>query len=263
MKDDTPMPKTSSMSIIFGRSILILTPQRALKFTAMTRERHYVWLTALSFLSHSSLTISDLATFPPVPAQEYYPPPHQKPISSLRRNPIRDSIRVAKGKPRPIFNRGSQSYTPSTDTGTRQGATFPSLPTTTAFDEENEEDFAAEPPNVPRTSARTRKRSNTGPHPISPPLNTLRSFSATAMPSRDSFKTVMSASTDAISSLGHNKSFYEGGFGGSISSAYTPTGSNFFNAVGTMRMEAFVDESVRQPLPRSQTSSGTIHATDP
>jgi hypothetical protein len=32
----------------------VLTPQRALKFTALTIERHYVWLTALSFLSHSS-----------------------------------------------------------------------------------------------------------------------------------------------------------------------------------------------------------------
>ena len=252
VKDDTPMPKGSPSNTLFGRSILILTPQRALKFTATTRERHYVWLTALSFLSHSSLAASDLTALPPVPTQEYHPPPHQKATPSLRRNPIRDSIRVAKGKPRPMFNRGSQSYTASAGTGIRQTTTFPSLPTTADFDEGDEEG-AAEPPNIPRTAARTRKRSNTGPLPISPQFSTFRSFSATAMPSRESFRTAKSGSTDALSSVGHSTSIYEGDFGGSMNSSHAIPGINFFDAVGTVRMEAFVDQSLRQSLPRSQT----------
>lgn len=53
VKDDNPAPK--GMTPVFNRSILILTPQRALKFTASSSERHYVWLTALSFLSQPKL----------------------------------------------------------------------------------------------------------------------------------------------------------------------------------------------------------------
>src|SRR6266511_3800393 len=75
VKDDNPLPKGATPTPRFNRSILILTPQRALKFTAMTQERHYVWLTALSFLSHSSLGANDLTALPPVPQQEYELPP--------------------------------------------------------------------------------------------------------------------------------------------------------------------------------------------
>ncbi|KFY08583.1 hypothetical protein V492_06101, partial [Pseudogymnoascus sp. VKM F-4246] len=49
VKDDNAAPK--GVNNIFNRSILILTPARALKFTATSRERHYIWLTALSFLA--------------------------------------------------------------------------------------------------------------------------------------------------------------------------------------------------------------------
>ena len=47
VKDDNSMPKGALNGPSFSRSILILTPQRALKFTATSQERHYVWLTAL------------------------------------------------------------------------------------------------------------------------------------------------------------------------------------------------------------------------
>ena len=252
------MPKGSPSNIAFGRSVLILTPQRALKFTATTRERHHIWLTALSFLSHSSFAASDLTTLPPVPAQEYHPPSHQKPTSSLRRNPIRDSIRVAKGKPRPMFNRDSQSYTATTGVTSPQATRFPSFPTTTAFNKKDEDEDAAQPPNIPRSSARTRKRSNTGPLPISPQLSTFRSFSATVKSSRDSFKAAKSGSTDALSSSGQNTSIYEGDYGGSIGGAYTASRSHIFDTVGAItRMEAFVDRTSRQPLPRSQTHAYT------
>ena len=53
VKDTTPLHKGASHETIFDRSILILTPERALKLTAANKERHYLWLTALSFLAQS------------------------------------------------------------------------------------------------------------------------------------------------------------------------------------------------------------------
>ncbi|KAH0265183.1 hypothetical protein KCU91_g11589, partial [Aureobasidium melanogenum] len=53
VKDTTPLHKSASHEPIFDRSILILTSERALKLTAYNKERHYLWLTALSFLAES------------------------------------------------------------------------------------------------------------------------------------------------------------------------------------------------------------------
>lgn len=53
VKDTTPLHKSASHEPIFDRSILILTSERALKLTACNKERHYLWLTALSFLAQS------------------------------------------------------------------------------------------------------------------------------------------------------------------------------------------------------------------
>ncbi|KAI9725390.1 MAG: hypothetical protein M1828_003240 [Chrysothrix sp. TS-e1954] len=68
VKDITPPPKGVSSAAVFSRSILVLTPARALKFTAPTHERHYLWLTALSFLAHGGATnnILNLPSPPPL-----------------------------------------------------------------------------------------------------------------------------------------------------------------------------------------------------
>ncbi len=92
VKDDNPTPK--GQAPVFNRSILILTPQRALKFTAVSAERHYVWLTALSFLAHSSQAVPEIvAVPPPKPVPDF-----EMPAAKLRKPGIRDSIRLAKGK---------------------------------------------------------------------------------------------------------------------------------------------------------------------
>ncbi|KAI5235219.1 hypothetical protein E4T43_09420 [Aureobasidium subglaciale] len=54
VKDTTPLHKSASHEPIFDRSILILTPERALKLTASNKERHYLWLRALSYLAQSN-----------------------------------------------------------------------------------------------------------------------------------------------------------------------------------------------------------------
>ena len=236
------MPKNADVHLSIGRSILILTPQRALKFTATTKERHYVWLAALSFLSHSSLGTNDLASLPPVPPKEYYPPAGQRSMAVLRRNPIRDSIRIAKDKSRPEIV-GRRAFTnPMT-----------SLPPGVInaygghFDNQQIEE-AAEPPLVPRYAAHTRQRSNTGPARSMPPSSIL-SFSSTAKPSNHSLAAA-SSDTYAPSSFGGDRSVL-----GSAHSQYprrdregstfNPVidATNFFDAVGTVRMEAFVERT--------------------
>ena len=237
MKDDNPMPKGANTAAPFNRSILVLTPQRALKFTALTVERHYVWLTALSFLSHSSVGLQDLAAFPPAPQEEAASPPH----AALRRNPIRDSIRVAKGKPRPM-PKGKRSF-PS--------APVPELPSPGELD-----NMAADAPHVPRFSNHsshhhTRKRSNTAPRP--PALHAIRSFSSQGtMPSSHSGT---AHSNEPYFSPVAPPALPPGIRSGRSSISRTSEGSgrttNTFD-VGTVRMEAFIDhhaEQINRPRP--------------
>lgn len=250
VKDDTPYPKGSAPQPNFNRSILILTPQRALKFTATSKERHYVWLSALSFLSHSALGVYDLESpRPPLPQVEYEPvlPPNS---ATLRRNPIRDSIRVAKGKAR-LNNTGARAYTSPASTVRHEP--FPSYVNDDNLD-------AAEPPHVPRFSSHSRKRSNTGPRPPTGTFRSIASHTHSAFTSNPSLHTTHTAtSTDTHGAPPPPSSFFAGMRQASSaqssirsprsSEASAPSattgGGNFFDAVGTVRMEAFVDRSVR------------------
>jgi hypothetical protein len=219
---------------LFNRSILILTPARALKFTAPSKERHYLWLTALSFLSNSTLGMNDISHLPSLP-----PPPQEVQASRsqsntmLRRNPIRDSIRIAKGKSRPVPSGASiQPPTPAIQELSYQKA------------HDDPIGAAAQPPTVPRFSTHsnhTRKRSNTGPRQKS---SAFKAFSQHPMPSANA-----SVGTFASSEIQANShALHSGQSSVSIrtSEASGPAGvvsSNFFDAVGTMRMEAFVHSS--------------------
>ncbi|KAL1967795.1 hypothetical protein VTN77DRAFT_2484 [Rasamsonia byssochlamydoides] len=227
VKDDTPLPKGSGPQSHFNRSILILTPQRALKFTAMSLERHYVWLTALSFLSHSNLGMNDLTAFPPVPQEDFVSAP---PTAALRRNPIRDSIKVAKSKPRQQPN-------------AKRSFTAHPAPVPEYGDDMFDPMDAADPPNVPRFSNHSRKRSNTAPRALP---SAFRSFSSNAtVPSTYSGTTAASSDLYTLSSIGGQSSFSQ-----RTSEASGPSSvgtGNFFDAVGTVRMEAFID---RVDVPR-------------
>ncbi|PWY93336.1 nuclear migration protein [Aspergillus sclerotioniger CBS 115572] len=223
VKDDNPLPKGFNPQNQFNRSILILTPQRALKFTASSIERHYVWLTALSFLSHSSMGLHDLDTLPPVPQEEYTNP---APTATLRRNPIRDSIRIAKGRPRPR-PKGKRSLL-------GQPEPVPELP--------------SGPPTVPRFSNHARKRSNTAPRvPI------IRSFSSQG--------TMPSVASTRGSSDTYGPALYGQGLTSSVGSVSRRTSeasvgtSNFFDAIGTVRMEAFIDQTNGYKGTRSERHS--------
>ena len=103
---------------------------------------------------------------------------------------------------------------------------------------------AADPPNVPRFSSHGRKRSNTGSR--MPPHGAFRSFSHN--PSNFSVGTNASSdfygngSISGFGPLSGNTSFSRRT---SDVSGPSVTPSNFFDAVGTVRMEAFVERSQR------------------
>lgn len=237
VKDDTPMPKNSDSLPLFNRSILILTPQRALKFTATTTERHHIWLTALSFLSQSSSGMNDLANIPSIPRPEY--PPPSRGSNGSRRGPILDSFRTANSKRRP-FGEDDRAHT--SPVGVRHA---PSVHEGgTVYDEDNVILDAAEAPHVPRMSSHQRKRSNTGPRPGPPSISHM--FVNKATMSSSSVSLQASLSHDGFSAFQR----------GNPRISETNTGSshvirnNFFDAVGTVRMEAFVDEEEKQASQR-------------
>ncbi|KAK5652457.1 hypothetical protein OQA88_10501 [Cercophora sp. LCS_1] len=265
VKDDNPPPKGVS-GPVFNRSILILTPQRALKFTAVNAERHYIWLTSLSFLAHSSQAVPESLVAPPPPKPP--PEPYELPKTKVRRNGIRDSIRLTKSKAPviksdPISAASSQiDSVPPSIPSYRQPA-LPDLPEpytlpTHARDLSRD---AAEPPFIPRFTDRAnqtlvhgRKRSNTGGH-VPPPLS-FRGFSGPA----GSYHHAATNSTagNSVGTAGSSDIYSNGGASSGMGSSGVtwatgsvrtseassrpsgPVMNNFFDAIGTVRMEAFI-----------------------
>ncbi|KAL2204000.1 hypothetical protein CC79DRAFT_1336640 [Sarocladium strictum] len=260
VKDDNPAPK--GMTPIFNRSILILTPQRALKFTASSSERHYVWLTALSFLAHSQQAVPEIVnTVPqlkPEPIMEFEPP-KTKP----KRGGIRDSIRLAKGRTAPskaaVPSIPSLPSAPSSQMGDVSSFRVPeSLGTISTSHTREQSRDAAEPPMIPRFHDRisdrnttgplpihSRKRSNTGGH-VPPPLS-FRGFSGPATHHNSTNSTAgNSVGTAGSSDIYQSQGSSAGGNWGMSQTASQRTSEassrpgNFFDAIGTVRMEAFI-----------------------
>ena len=225
------MPKHADPQSAFGRSILILTPQRALKFTATNPARHNVWLTALAFLSESGMETDGLASIPPIPRHDVRRPPSQGSLAGFRRATIRDSIGMTKSKERPGLN-GARAH--SHPLGIPRGPAPSGAGGSYGDDEPTL--GAAEPPHVPRLSSYThsRKRSSTGPRAVAP--TTSSPFPLKANASHDGY---------SPGSHGIGQLIAEGN--GSM-----PTiRNNFFDAVGTVRMEAFIEPRERSKGPSS------------
>ncbi|KAI0107173.1 hypothetical protein GGR51DRAFT_559508 [Nemania sp. FL0031] len=267
VKDDNPIPKGETQ--IFNRSILILTPQRALKFTAVSAERHYLWLMSLSFLAHSQQAVPEITpTLAPPKAVPAPDPELSKP--KPKRAGIRDSIRLTKGKNPNFMSRHDQSTQPSVQEEPEPVPAFPvhvdpeilaSIPT---HHREISGD-TAEPPVIPRFHGRSqgrvhervheranqvvlhgRKRSNTGGH-VPPPLS-FRGFSPPASSMHASSNSTAGASIDTAGSsdiYGHSQissNTWGMSTAGSqrTSEASSRPAGNFFEAIGTVRMEAFI-----------------------
>ncbi len=266
VRDDNPLPKGSATGPQFNRSILILTPERALKFTATSQERHYVWLTALSFLSHSPLGLGDLTALPSIPQQEYLTQPPLPLGGSLRRHPIRDSIRVAKGRGPHGRGAGQRSFT--TDgvvSHRRPDGEAPYQPPEPIYHPDSD---AADPPTVPRYSSHSRQRSNTAPRA---PANSFRNFSNHSRNFAQPPSATCSMST-ATTSDPYTPSLYNGPYSaslpvtksissrrGSESSAAqnAVVGGYFDHVTPTVRMTAFIaEEDVPRPRGHYRTRQG-------
>lgn len=335
VKDDNPPPKGSHS--VFNRSILILTPQRALKFTANNADRHYVWLTALSFLAHSQQDVPEIPTVVPSRAPDVELPALSPSEHSRARKPrIRDSIRLAKGQ-RSMLNAtnalrpaggiantmSSQGMVPGTATtgsdiamspmpsipdvpiriiagGYRSpsaaaaaasdtaGSSFsqPSNPNSTAsqpiHSPRHQADLsrdAAEPPAIPRfgrerggeagagigagaagapANFHGRKRSNTGGR-VPPPLS-FRGFAASPTQSGSThtgYSDPYGNNGPKMADLsGWSERMSEASYRDSINSNAQ---GNLFEAIGTVRMEAFIS-----PLAYSRyESEGQLNYPDP
>ena len=195
-----------------------------------------MWMTALSFLAESGRLPAQIPPLPVQPPPE--PPSHDPPPIKRNRSPsfgrvnVRDSIRLAKGK-RPAL----PTSTFQTDSGPDRA--MMAL-------EGSAKNEGADFPSVPRlyitTTRHQRKRSNTSPR-LPPALNGFRSFSSSAVPSTAS-SALHPASTNGSSFRQYlpSASSKSGSRQDSIASPERP---NFFEAVGTVRMEAFVDPNVR------------------
>ncbi|KAJ4375086.1 hypothetical protein N0V83_002166 [Neocucurbitaria cava] len=223
--DNSPAPRNE---VVFNRSILILTPARALKFTTVSKERHYLWLTALSFLAHSSSPMPDLGSMPPAPPPVEEPQPRAQ-GATLRRSRVQDSVRLAKGRANPVMARYASQNEP-----------IPGLPSLAGFDKPVPD--SASPPSIPRLPQHGRKRSSTGPS-APPPNVPFRSFSHQHVPSvysNGSSDMYSAAAPPSVPSSVYN--------GGAISSrtsdASASTRRTFFDSMGTMRMEAFIDNAL-------------------
>ncbi|GAW21051.1 hypothetical protein ANO14919_105640 [Xylariales sp. No.14919] len=265
VKDENPIPKGENQ--IFNRSILILTPQRALKFTAVTSERHYLWLMALSFLAHSQQAVPEIPASLAPPKLAPAPDPELS-RPKLRKGGIRDSIRLTKGKNPTFLARHDQNTQPSLQEEPEPVPTFPvhidpevfaSIPPIHQRDLSGD---AAEPPMIPRFHGRSqgrvqeranqvmlhgRKRSNTGGH-VPPPVS-FRGFSPTASSMHASTNSTAGASVGTAGSsdiygqsqISSNMTWGMSTAGSQRTSEASsrPTG-NFFEAIGTVRMEAFI-----------------------
>ncbi|KAL6863892.1 hypothetical protein J3F83DRAFT_716198 [Trichoderma novae-zelandiae] len=264
VKDDNPAPKGVTTPI-FNRSILILTPQRALKFTAPTAERHYLWLTALSFLAHSYQAVPDVLPAPPQQhlSVKQQPLPNLEPPrpTKLTRGGIRDSIRLAKG--RAVAPKTELSSMPSIPDvpSVRMGdvARFRVAESVTGPGHSREISVdSAEPPMIPRFSDRKgrgvtnhgRKRSNTGGR-VAPPLS-FRGFAGPTLGEGNHPYTNSTAGASIDTSGSSDIYQSQGSTAASWGVAQTPASTvssqpgNFFDAIGTVRMEAFISPHAYQ-----------------
>lgn len=288
VKDDNPGPKNET---VFNRSILILTPARALKFTAINSERHYIWLSALSFLAHSSQAVPNNVQPLPPPSLPTSVPPFELPPKSAarpRKNPIRDSVRLAKGKTAPnqqgpqIVNNTTQQLNHNRNPSAVSGITVPRYGGRGERENREHDKDRGYQSSFPASPSRARN------FRIPPPLF-FRGFSGPG--SSTSTSTHFSKHTPQASAAGlsmmaatdSSSDIYSAGGGKTSTYAASTVGtaptcqssirtsnvsdsrqghqghqhhhqyhhrqqqSNFFDAVGTVRMEAFISRMALMP----------------
>lgn len=176
------------------------------------------------------------------------PPVEEMPQRSggavLRRSRVQDSVRLAKGKANPVMQRYAAQNEP-----------MPGLPSLAGFEQPmSPVSESASPPSIPRGPAHGRKRSSTGPG-APPPSVPFRSFSHQEVPSiysNGSSDKYSSRQPPSVPSTVYNPT--SGVASSRTSDASTSTRSHFFDAMGTVRMEAFINDALGGPAQSSNLS---------
>ncbi len=175
----------------------------------------------------------ELGSMPPPlpPPMEEQPLPFQG--ATLRRSRVQDSVRLAKGKANPVMARYASQAESST--------------LITGFDKPISE--GASPPSIPRGPYHGRKRSSTGPS-APPPTVPFRSFSHQHVPSvysNGSSDMYSAAAPPSVPSSIYNPN--TGIISSRTSEASNSARQHFFDTMGTVRMEAFIDNALGDPKP--------------
>lgn len=199
-----------------------------------------------------------------VPQPKPLPEHYELPKPRARRPGIRDSIRLTKAKtgvvrtePPSIDSSQADALPPSIPSYRPHLAEPFNLPTHTRDMSRD----AAEPPMIPRFHERGReqmvhgrKRSNTGGH-VPPPLS-FRGFSSPIGGTSNSYHAATNSTAgNSIGTAGSSDIYSNGGASSGLGSSgmtwatgsvrtseasSRPSGPNFFDAIGTVRMEAFI-----------------------
>jgi len=252
VQDDTPVPKGADASMAVSRSILVLTPARALKFTATSRERHELWMSALSFLARPEGLAAPPPTVAPRPtlpisAGEVRPRATRSRSPSREPSTIRNTAHVTKCQRPELHHSASQPAASTT-------SAMISVPDAVPRDEGA--DFPAIPRLYSNTTRHQRKRSHTSPR-LPPALSTLRSLSSSSSSASKLHLPSTTTTTINGSSSSSSRPVHPPG-----SSSFQPTNApqraasssattrspdrpNFFEAIDTVRMDAFVDPNLR------------------
>ncbi|KAI2630087.1 hypothetical protein GGS21DRAFT_525498 [Xylaria nigripes] len=218
---------------------------------------------ALSFLAHSAQAVpqitSSLAPPKPAPAPD---PELSKP--KLTRGGIRDSIRLTKGRQPTLTARHERCMPPEE---IEPVPTFPAhieseIPVSIPTHQREPSDDPAQPPRIRRFNSRNqgrtqgrpnpgahhaRKRSNTGSH--APPPLSFRGFSPPEGSAQGSIRSPEEASFDTAGSHMYGQSQVSNNMAWGMNTAdsqhtsdnSTRPSGNFFEAIGTVRMEAFIN----------------------
>lgn len=177
------------------------------------------------------------------------PPPveelsHRPSGATLRRSHVRDSVRLAKDKANPVVApRYNSRAEPMPDLYPRSQVEKP-IPD------------SAEPPVVARGPIHSRKRSSTGPS-APPPNVPYRSFSHQHIPSLYSSGSsdIYSMQPPSVPSSVYNPHSVIAST--RTSEASTSTRQHFFDSMGTVRMEAFIDNSLEDSTHKPGVTSRT------
>ena len=219
-----------------NRSILILTPERALKFTAVSADRHYLWLKALSFLVHSA---SDQPMTLPLPSNQRLDGESLIRFggSSSRRGANRETLNLVNN------NANDEPTLLSRESSTSN--VFVGVIDEPVTD-------AANPPNIPRFY-QGRLRSNTGSR-LSRTVTTHRTFSQ----AQQVYSRQVTRRPDGYNGLPFGLSRPMNEIELMVNSRASETeksmdSHNLHEANGTRRMEAFIEpiwyENSTQALP--------------